>query len=88
MARYEIIGGTPLRGCVTISGAKNAAVAGYLVGGKTGTAQNSNGCDNALFVCAAPIDNPEIVVSVVIEQGYSGSYAALTAGRVLAQYYK
>lgn len=27
MARYEIIGGTPLRGEVTISGAKNAAVA-------------------------------------------------------------
>ena len=27
MARYEIIGGTPLRGDVTISGAKNAAVA-------------------------------------------------------------
>ena len=58
------------------------------VGGKTGTAQNSKGCDNALFVCAAPIDDPEIVISVVIEQGYSGSYAALTAGRVLEQYYK
>ena len=27
MARYEIVGGTPLRGEVTISGAKNAAVA-------------------------------------------------------------
>ena len=27
MARYEIIGGTPLCGSVTISGAKNAAVA-------------------------------------------------------------
>ncbi len=27
MARYEIIGGTPLRGSVTVSGAKNAAVA-------------------------------------------------------------
>ena len=27
MARYEIQGGTPLQGCVTISGAKNAAVA-------------------------------------------------------------
>ena len=27
MAIYEIIGGTPLKGSVTISGAKNAAVA-------------------------------------------------------------
>ena len=38
MARYEIIGGTPLTGEVTISGAKNAAVAilpaAILVGGK------------------------------------------------------
>lgn len=66
----------------------NSKTVPVAVGGKTGTAQNSKGCDNALFVCAAPIDNPEIVVSVVIEQGYSGSYAALTAGRVLAQYYK
>ncbi len=57
------------------------------VGGKTGTAQNSSGCDNALFVCAAPIDDPELVISVVVEQGYTGSYAALTAGRILAQYF-
>ena len=38
LARYEIVGGTPLRGEVTISGAKNAAVAilpaALLVSGK------------------------------------------------------
>ena len=38
MDRYEIIGGTPLSGAVTISGAKNAAVAilpaALLVAGK------------------------------------------------------
>ncbi len=53
------------------------------VGGKTGTAQNSKGCENALFVCAAPLDEPQLVISVVIEQGYTGGYAALTAGRIL-----
>ena len=58
-----------------------------LVGGKTGTAQNSSGCDNALFICAAPYDNPEIVISVVIEQGYTGGYAAMTAGRILDAFY-
>ena len=58
------------------------------VGGKTGTAQNSSGCDNALFVCAAPYNNPEIVISVVIEQGYTGGYASLTAGRILEAYYE
>ena len=72
----------------------NATVSRFLsglpvaVGGKTGTAQNSSGCDNALFVCTAPYDAPEIAVSVVIEQGYTGGYASLTAGRILEAYYK
>jgi penicillin-binding protein 2 len=57
------------------------------VGGKTGTAQTSEACENALFVCAAPFDAPEIVVSVVLEQGYSGEYASLTAARILEKYY-
>ncbi|MBQ8431504.1 MAG: hypothetical protein IJX28_01335 [Clostridia bacterium] len=57
------------------------------VGGKTGTAQTSGACDNALFVCAAPYDAPEIVISVVLEQGYSGEYASLTAARILESYY-
>lgn len=57
------------------------------VGGKTGTAQTGADCDNALFVCAAPYDDPEIVISVVLEQGYSGGYAALTAARILEAYY-
>ena len=57
------------------------------VGGKTGSAQNSSGCENALFVCAAPYDEPDLVIAVVIEQGYTGSYAALTAARILECYY-
>lgn len=57
------------------------------VGGKTGTAQNSQAADNALFVCAAPLDAPELVITVVLEQGYGGSYASLTAARILECYY-
>ncbi len=58
------------------------------VGGKTGTAQvGGNQIDNALFVCAAPYDNPEIVISVVIEKGAGGSYSSLSAARVLEAYY-
>ena len=58
------------------------------VGGKTGTAQvGGNKIDNALFVCAAPYDNPEIVISVVIENGAGGSYSSLSAARVLEAYY-
>ena len=57
------------------------------VGGKTGTAQTGRECDNALFVCAAPYDEPEIVIATVLEEGYTGGYAALTAGRILERYY-
>ena len=57
------------------------------VGGKTGTAQNSTNCDNALFVAAAPYNAPEIVISVVLEQGYAGSLASQTAATILDAYY-
>ena len=58
------------------------------VGGKTGTAQTPvPDIYNALFVCAAPYENPEIVISVVLENGYSGEYSSLTAARILEQCY-
>ena len=58
------------------------------VGGKTGTAQIGKGqIDNALFVCAAPYNDPEIVISVIIEHGAGGSYSSLSAARVLEAYY-
>lgn len=58
------------------------------VGGKTGTAQTGKECDNALFVCTAPYNEPEIVIATVLEEGYTGGYAALTAGRILERYYQ
>lgn len=59
------------------------------VGGKTGTAQIGKGqIDNALFVCAAPYNNPEIVITVVIDKGAGGSYSSLSAARVLEAYYQ
>ncbi len=66
------------------------------VGGKTGTAQRGSGRnDNRLFVCAAPYNDPEIVISVVIEpdddkpkDGVHGSaYASYAASEVLKEYY-
>ncbi len=71
---------------------RNFASVPVKVGGKTGTAQNSaslsgTGSENALFVCAAPYDDPEIVLSVVLEEGYIGEYASLTAARILERYY-
>ena len=57
------------------------------VGGKTGTAQTSAAYNNALFVAAAPYDDPEIVISVVLPEGRSGEYASLTAARILETFY-
>ena len=57
------------------------------VGGKTGTAQTGRDCDNALFVAAAPYNDPDVVISVVLEKGYSGGLASLTAARILEAYY-
>ena len=58
------------------------------VGSKTGTAQKTGYADYAMFVCAAPYDAPEIVVSVCMEKGSSGGYSAYTAARILETYYR
>ena len=80
----------------------DSAASGYMsglpvvVGGKTGTAQRGDGKnDNRLFVCAAPYDDPEIVISVIIEpddtkpkDNYHGSaYASYAAAETLKEYY-
>ena len=51
------------------------------VAGKTGTAdiQDSGELANGLFVGFAPYNEPEIAVSVVIENGGSGQYATVAA---------
>ena len=65
----------------------NANTIPVAVGGKTGTAQTGGDCDNALFVAAAPYDDPDVVISVVLEKGYSGGLASMTAARILEAYY-
>ncbi len=55
--------------------------------GKTGTAElGGSERENGLFVCAAPYDKPEIVITSVIEHAGGGSYAALAAARILEAY--
>ena len=66
------------------------------VGGKTGTAQRGEGKnDNRFFVCAAPYNDPEIVISVIIEptddqpkdNAHGSSFACIAAARVLEEFY-
>lgn len=58
-----------------------------LVGGKTGTGQTTSTNDNhAWFIGVAPIDNPQFVVAVVIEEGGSGGAIAAPVARHILQY--
>jgi penicillin-binding protein 2 len=60
----------------------------HSVGGKTGTAQRGAGSDNAIFAGFAPYENPEIVVSVVIEAGEHSYTAAQVAKNVFDYYFE
>lgn len=46
------------------------------IAGKTGTAENPMGRDHGLFVAYGPVENPELVVVCIVEQGGYGSTAA------------
>ena len=60
------------------------------VAGKTGTAETgleATSSSNALFLCYAPADDPEIAVAVVVEKGVWGSWTAPIAKDVLMAYF-
>lgn len=64
---------------------KKLSDAGYVVAGKTGSAEftNSTSDSHAWFTGFAPADDPEIVVTVIIENaGSGGDYAVPMARRV------
>jgi len=57
------------------------------IGGKTGTGQTTSTKDNhAWFIGLAPIDDPQYVVAVIIEEGGSGGAIAAPVGRHILQY--
>lgn len=65
-----------------------AKVDSVRVAGKTGTAQNPHGNDHALFVGFAPVENPRIVVAVLVENaGHGSTAAAPIAQKVLQAYF-
>ncbi|HJQ77358.1 MAG TPA: penicillin-binding transpeptidase domain-containing protein [Acidimicrobiia bacterium] len=77
---------------VVTSGTAEAAFADFgpgleLVGGKTGTSQTTQTKDNtAWFIGVAPVDNPQYVVAVVIDEGGSGGGIAAPVARHILQY--
>ncbi|MBE5801888.1 MAG: PASTA domain-containing protein [Clostridiales bacterium] len=80
---------------VSVGGAKNAKIDGYLVGGKTGTAQVYK--DGRIvrdvhigsFLGFAPVDDPKIALLVIVDEAdmpvdYGGTTAAPFARQILA----
>jgi penicillin-binding protein 2 len=62
-------------------------IPGISVCGKTGTAQNPHGADHSVFMAFAPKDNPQIAISVYIENGIWGSsYAAPIASLIVEKF--
>lgn len=58
------------------------------VAGKTGSADNSSGKAHAWFVGYAPYDDPQIVISVIVENVGTGSeYAVPIAKKVIEAYF-
>lgn len=54
--------------------------------GKTGTAQNA-GNDHALYIAFAPVDNPRIAISVVVENaGFGATWAVPIASLMIEKY--
>lgn len=69
--------------------ARNAAIPGLDVCGKTGTAQNPHGKDNSVFICFAPKDNPKIAVAAYVENaGFGATWALPVASLMLEMYLK
>ncbi|MEX0844808.1 MAG: penicillin-binding protein 2 [Balneolaceae bacterium] len=57
------------------------------IAGKTGTSQNPHGIDHGWFTSFAPLDNPEIVVTVFVENaGFASISAAPIASLIIEKY--
>lgn len=84
--------------------ARQVAIDGINIAGKTGTAQvvklaqykglkeediPYNFRDHAWFTCFAPVEDPEIAVTVLVEHGlHGGSYAGPIARAILEKYFE
>ena len=83
-----------MRRCVYEEGgtARRARVEGYTVCGKTGTIENYIGSvkqeNHSAFICFAPMKNPEIAISVFVENagGSGGTWAAPIASLMIEKY--
>ena len=59
------------------------------VAAKTGTAQRGEGLkNNAMFICYAPYDEPEIAIAIAVEKGGAGATLAPLAAEIVDYYFR
>ncbi len=78
-----------LRAVVTKGTGRALDTEEYTVAGKTGTAENGKEEDHSWFVGYSNVDNPDLVVCVLVENGGAGSeVAAPMAAEIFDAYYE
>lgn len=87
-AQYLAVVRQGLRQAVTAGSARALTQLPVTAAGKTGTAQAPQGNPHAWFTAFAPYESPEIVITVLVENGGEGGTAALPVARdALAWYF-
>ncbi|MFC2091818.1 penicillin-binding transpeptidase domain-containing protein, partial [Elusimicrobiota bacterium] len=56
------------------------------VASKTGTAESPSGDDHAWFACFEPVDDPQIAIVVLVENGGYGAVAAMPVAREILNF--
>ncbi len=77
-----------MRQTVTAGSARSLSIVPVAVAGKTGTAQwSSKKANHAWFTGFAPYDQPELVITIVVEEGREGSEVAVPIAREILTWY-
>jgi penicillin-binding protein 2 len=76
-----------MRMVVTMGTARNAAIDGIEVCGKTGTAQDPPRKNHSVFIAFAPFKDPKIAIAVLVENsGFGSEWAAPIASLMIEKY--
>ena len=67
--------------------ARRASVPNIRVAAKTGTAENPPKKDHSLLVCFAPVEEPKIAISIIVENGGFGATWAAPIASLMIEYY-
>lgn len=76
-----------MRNVVTNGTGRIAQLDSVTICGKTGTAQNPHGKDHSIFIAFAPMHDPQIAISVYVENsGFGATWAAPIASLMIEKY--